>query len=357
MRFFQGYPTILSGYLLLKEVQMKRVMQLLVVGLIIACFSGNALAEDQANPFHGFWKTERGSIIKIEGDQGVFVYTPVKSWKEYIDEVVVRNIREQDGNWVADEYIAPDGKPFWEEIEWKLEGDRIVRKVFYQGEQVESFYVRVDAVPAEEGSSEKMRTSSVFEGNAGKVGIGGRALYINYAGDNYGVYDPDMMQDFRIDWDPDDAAMFGGTLTWFAHEYFSFELACDYVETDLDVRLAGVSAVTGELTQIPVTLALRTHFSTNPRVSPYLGGGAGWYFNDFDPDSDFWGTGLDVEVEDTYGLFVCGGIELFVTDCFAIDINAKYVWTEITLEPEGYVEEDFDGDAFIGGIGFKLYFN
>jgi outer membrane protein W len=113
----------------------------------------------------------------------------------------------------------------------------------------------------------------------------------------------------------------------------------------------------GELTQIPVTLALRTHFSTNPRVSPYLGGGGGWFFNDFDPSPMVAATGIDIEAKDTYGLFVCGGIELFLTDWFAIDINAKYVWTEVKLEAEGYADDRFDGNAFVGGIGLKLYFN
>jgi len=337
---------------------MKRAMQLLVVGLIAACFTaGNALAEEQANPFHGFWKTERGSIIKIEGDQGVFVYTPVESWREYIDEVVVKDIREQDGKWLADEFIAPEGIPFWEQIEWALKDDRILRQVLYEGRTVESYYVRVDAVPTEQENAEAKASSSPRKGNAGKVGIGARALYINYAGDHYDEYDPMIMQNLRVDVDPGEAGMYGGTLTWFAHEYFSLELACDYVETDLDVSVVGVSANAGELTQIPVTLALRTHFSTNPRVSPYLGAGGGWYFNDFDPNPDFFGEGLDVEAKDTYGLFVGGGIEFSLTRWFAIDVNVKYVWTEIELEAEGYSDETFDGDAFVGGIGLKLYFN
>jgi outer membrane protein len=151
--------------------------------------------------------------------------------------------------------------------------------------------------------------------------------------------------------------MFGGSLTWFAHEYFSLELAGDYVVTDLVVSAAGVSATAGELTQIPVTLALRTHFSTNPRVSPYLGAGGGWYFNDFDPNSAYFGPDLDVEVKDNYGLFVCAGIELFLTHWLAFDINAKYVWTELKLDAPGYNEEKVDGHGLVGGIGLKLYFN
>jgi outer membrane protein len=270
---------------------------------------------------------------------------------------VVKNIRERDGKWVADEYIAPEGKPFWTEIQWELEGDRIIREAFYQGREAESYYVRVDSVPAQEETSKKKASSSPRKGNAGKVGIGGRVLYINYAGEDYYAYYSPTMQTERFEIVPGEAAMYGGTLTWFAHEYFSLELAADYVETDLDINVMRVSANAGELTQIPITLALRTHLSTNPRVSPYLGVGGGWYFNDFDPNPNSFEEGLDVDAEDTYGFFVCGGIEFFLADRFAIDVNAKYVWTDVTLEAEGYTDEEFDGDAFVGGIGLKLYFN
>jgi hypothetical protein len=125
---------------------MKRVPPLLVLALIIVGFAGSGLAEEQGNLFHGFWRTERGSIIKIDGDQGIFVYTAVESWKPYVDQVIVKNIRRKGGRWVADEYIAPEGRPFWAEVDWELKKDRILRQVSYQGKTARSYYERIDAV-------------------------------------------------------------------------------------------------------------------------------------------------------------------------------------------------------------------
>ncbi len=119
---------------------MKRVARFLIVILIIGGLASNGLAQDDESLFDGLWRTESGSIIKIDGDQGIFVYTPVKSWKGYINRVVIRNIRQNDNKWIADEFIAPDGKGLWAEVELELKEDRIIRRVLFKGELVESYY-------------------------------------------------------------------------------------------------------------------------------------------------------------------------------------------------------------------------
>jgi hypothetical protein len=131
---------------------MKRAARFLIVALIIGGFAGNGLAQDKESLFDGFWKTIRGSIVKIDGDQGTFVYTPLQSWTGYVDKVVIRNIRQQDNKWIAEEFIAPQGKGFWAEIEWELKGDRIIRRVLFRGKTVESHYERIGAVSATSGT-------------------------------------------------------------------------------------------------------------------------------------------------------------------------------------------------------------
>jgi outer membrane protein W len=179
-------------------------------------------------------------------------------------------------------------------------------------------------------------------------------MFVSYYDDNYHV------NGVRVNADPDEAAMYGGTLTWFVHEYFSIELSCDYVKTDVDLSSLGLSGDAGELTQVPVLLTLRSHFSTNTRVSPYLGGGGGYYFNDFDSKSagvaPVYGVGADIDVEDNYGLHVCAGVEFRLTDTLVLDLNLRYVWTEVEVEVDGFSDEEFRADAFVGGLGLKLYF-
>ena len=259
---------------------MKRAAQFLIVALIVVSFASNSLAKDEENLFDGFWKTRRGSIVKIDGDQGIFVYTPVESWKGYIDKVIIRNIHQEDDKWISDEYIAPNGKGFWAEIEWELNKNRIIRRILFEGKTVESYYERVAAVSDNPGThADNPGTHSSTnspQSIEGRFGIGVRVAYVNYLDDKYRV------SDVEIETEPDDAVMYGANLTYFVHRYFSFELSGDYVNTDVELSTPVLSGNAGELTQIPVLLTGRMHFSTNPKVSPYFGGGIGYYVNDFD---------------------------------------------------------------------------
>jgi outer membrane protein len=319
---------------------MKRAAQFLVVALIIGCFASNILAQDKEHMFDGFWKTERGSIVKIDGDEGVFVYTPVESWKSYIDKLIIRNIHKKDDKWIADEYISPDGKGFWAEIEWELSENRIIRRVLFQGHTVESYYEKVGVVsqnsgvhldnPGQSDDPGIRLPANPRKSNAGRFGLGARIAYVNY------------------DEEPNDAAMYGVNLTYFFHRYASFELSVDY--TDADV--VGLSGDAGALEQVPVLLTLRMHFSTNPMVSPYIGGGVGYYFNDFDSDS-----GSPIDVDNNFGVHVNGGLEVFITDNAAINLDIKYVWQELDVDnkPPG-LDEEFKRNQFVAGVGFKVYF-
>jgi hypothetical protein len=199
---------------------MKRAAQFLIVALIVVSFASNSLAQDEENLFDGFWKTRRGSIVKIDGDQGIFVYTPVESWKGHIDKVIIRNIHQEENKWIADEYIAPNGKGFWAGIEWELNKNRIIRRVLFEGKTVESYYERVAAVSDNPGihavnpgiHSDNPGTHSSAnspQSIEGRFGIGARVAYVNYSDDNY------VVSGVEIDTEPDDAAMYGVNLTYF----------------------------------------------------------------------------------------------------------------------------------------------
>ena len=335
-----------------REVQMKRAVRFFVAGFIIIGFWSNCLAQDDKSPFDGFWQTKRGSIVKIEGDQGVFVYTPVESWKDYIDQVVIRNIHQKDDKWIAEEFIAPNGKGFWAEIEWELNKNRIIRRLLFQGKVVEAYYDRVGAGSANPGIHSPSNSSQSLRG---KFGIGARVAHVFYLDDHYYEFG------VKIEEEPDDAVMYGINCTYFLHEYFSLELSADYVETDVELSVLGLSGNVGQLTQVPVLLTGRIHFSTSSKVSPYLGGGVGYYFNDFDSErviTEFlYGPGADIDVDESIGYHVAGGVEVFVSDNAAINLDLRYVWNEIDAEINlsGFGDEELDVDAFIAGLGFKFY--
>lgn len=338
---------------------MKRAAQFLIVALIVVSFASNSLAQDEENLFDGFWKTRRGSIVKIDGDQGIFVYTPVESWKGYIDKVIIRNIHQEDDKWISDEYIAPNGKGFWAEIEWELNKNRIIRRILFEGKTVESYYERVAAVSDNPGihldNPGTHSSTSSPRSIEGRFGIGARVAYVNYSDDGYRV------SGVGIGTEPDDAVMYGLNLTYFLHRYFSLELSGDYVNTDVELDRLGVTGDGGELTQVPVLLTGRIHFSTNPKVNPYFGGGVGYYFNDFDSEGVMAGViyeaGAEIKVDDSVGYHVSAGVEIFVADNAAVNLDFKYIWNEIEVgNVPGFTDDEFDANAFVAGVGFKYYF-
>lgn len=185
----------------------------------------------------------------------------------------------------------------------------------------------------------------------GKIGIGARVAYVNYSDDDLG---------YGIDMEFDEAAMYGGNLTYFVHSYLSLELSVDYVETDVDSEVLGVSVGIGEFEQIPVLLSLRTHLSTNPKVSPYLTIGIGYYLNDFDMDDSI-PAGYDIDPDDSIGYHLGAGIEYFFNEHFAFNFDLKYIWNNVDFDakfPDGSSINDkkVDVDAFISGVGLKFYF-
>ncbi len=188
----------------------------------------------------------------------------------------------------------------------------------------------------------------------GKIGIGARVAYVNYSDDDITVYG------LKVNIDPDDDVMYGGNLTYFVHSYLSLELSVDYIETDVDLEALGVSVDIGEFEQIPVLLSLRTHLSTNPKVSPYLTIGIGYYLNDFDMDDSI-SAGYDIDPDDSFGWHLGGGIEYFFNEHFAFNFDLKYMWSNVDVDikaPGEYSvrEKKVDADAFISGVGFKFYF-
>ena len=190
----------------------------------------------------------------------------------------------------------------------------------------------------------------------GKFGLGARVSYVNYSDDDYTVYG------VKVDVEPDDAVMYGINLTYFIHEYFSFELSVDYAEMDVELSALGLSGDAGEVTMIPVLLSARTHLSTNPKVSPYLTIGVGYFFNDMDSNRGtiefIYGAGAEVDVDNSFGFHLGAGIEFFISENAAVNFDFKYIWTEVEAEVNvsGFTDVDFEVNPFIIGLGYKYYF-
>ena len=191
----------------------------------------------------------------------------------------------------------------------------------------------------------------------GKFGLGARLAYVNIEDSDYNY------SGYEIDNDFDDAFMRGINITYFVHRYFSFELSADYIETDVDLKINNTIVGDCDFKQYPILLTARSHFSTNPKVNPYVGVGIGYYLNDFD-SSDFVDSllppGVKLEIDNSIGFHINTGVEIFLDEHFAFNLELKYLWnkTDMILQAPGYLTEkdSIDLNIFVTGVGFKYYF-
>jgi len=163
----------------------------------------------------------------------------------------------------------------------------------------------------------------------------------------------------------DDAVLLEMNFTYFFYRYFSLELSAGYTQTDMDVSFLGFEGRYGELEQIPILLTGRFHWPVDERFSLYAGGGAGYYLHDIDradgPGEFFNGSpaGVEAFVDDGFGFHVNAGIEFFIFDHFALNLDVKYIWLQVDIGFEGaglYSKDSTNLDALVIGTGLKFYF-
>ena len=177
------------------------------------------------------------------------------------------------------------------------------------------------------------------KGLTGKSGFGVRAFYANYQDGDDNIFGS------GADLEIDDDFGFGVNYTAFVSENFSLELSADYIESDVELSGGGYND-DDELEQISVLLAGRIHPTLIGRILPYLSGGIGYFFNDMDED----------DVDDSFAYFIGAGVEVFLSNNLSLNLDLKYIWTEIEIDESGYPSVDIAEDPFIAGLGLKFYF-
>ncbi|WP_028315486.1 OmpW/AlkL family protein [Desulfatibacillum aliphaticivorans] len=202
-----------------------------------------------------------------------------------------------------------------------------------------------------------MAGSAMAADTAGKIGIG---LELGYNQ----ISDTSIPDAPGIDGEFDGAFIFGANADYFFTDFFSLEMFLGYTATDMDASGFGVSIDVGEVTQVPWTLTARLHYPNDSIVSPYIGAGVGYYFNDFDVSSTMVNNAAPqtygIDLENSFGFHVNGGAEVFVDENVAFDLDLKYTWNNADWDENvngvTITSGDIDMDAFTATVGVKYYF-
>lgn len=137
----------------------------------------------------------------------------------------------------------------------------------------------------------------------------------------------------------------------------------------LDDDMGPLSDDFATLTMMPVMLTLQLRVANLGVVVPYLGFGAGYSFNEIsegdfmDDYKDYFGYDVDLDVDGSFAFKVPVGADIFITDFLAVNIEAKYFYTQPEIEGtreragvEEDHEEELDQSTFAFGAGLSFYF-
>ena len=222
--------------------------------------------QNDENPFIGLWKSKNGSIIKIVGDQGVLISTPSEPWEKFINKVTIKDIRQKENKWIANEWLITNEGDLWVEAVWELFENKIKRFLPLQGKTIETFFIKI---------SENIAT-------------------IPYA-------DADGLQGKEFDLTLKEASL--SKVTTKKNLYTEFEFSMGYRVDDIDWNIAGVGPlgyvnVLSELTWSNLEIfQIKLGNKTIIRDLFYMRGsfGYGWIQRGFNQDSDYAGNNRTIE--------------------------------------------------------------
>jgi len=175
-----------------------------------------------------------------------------------------------------------------------------------------------------DGTSTSAAAEGLFDDvNIGLFSIGGRATYV----------DP---KDGDANW------FGGGQLRIHPFHFLAIEGSVDYRKTDINSTNVRTFPVQGSVLLYP--------FGTK-RLSPFILGGAGWYFTHVEGPGDFDKT------QHRFGAHAGGGLQLFLTDYLSLDGTYRHIWLE-KVESKGASLRDkqFQENGHMVTFGVNLHF-
>jgi len=101
----------------------------------------------------------------------------------------------------------------------------------------------------------------------------------------------------------------------------------------------------------PVQLSLLAYLLPGSFLSPYLLGGAGWYYTQVDGPSGFSDT------SSRFGLHAGAGLEIMINEYMSIDGSYRYVWLEsVTSKDANALDKTYQDSGSMITIALNLLF-
>ncbi len=126
---------------------MKYVAQVVTIILIISLFHNNGFSQENVQNvllLKGLWKSSAGTIVQIDGNQGVLLYSNSEPWKQFINTPIIKISGQRHYNgWKVKERIKRNGDFVWVEMYWELEKNRIIKHLVYLKDEEKNYYEKI----------------------------------------------------------------------------------------------------------------------------------------------------------------------------------------------------------------------
>ena len=182
-------------------------------------------------------------------------------------------------------------------------------------------------------------TASAFEPGDWLVRVG--ASYVSPASDNSDIVSVESATSATINF------------SYMMTDIWALELLAAYpFKHDIEF-LDGTKVASTE--HLPPTLSLQYHFMPTETFQPYLGFGIN-YTNFFSEKTTGPLEGLDLELDDSWGIALQTGFDVLLSDNVFLNFDVRYIDidTKARLEGESLGKVEIDPWVFGGHIGFRF---
>jgi len=164
---------------------------------------------------------------------------------------------------------------------------------------------------------------------------------------------------FPKDSDIDNSWYIGGNFAYGINDYLAVGAEIGY--TSWEDKEAGIDY--GDVRAIPLLADVYLRYpieAGNRMFVPYIIGGVGIIFWEYDESSLLANNGVSVDMDTELGIKAGCGFEYFISDNVALNLEGSYLWSDANMSVAAfgtYAAAEIDTDAWIVNGGFKYYFD